>query len=327
MLNLIFLLLIGATSTAQQHELTGLNYYKYQKLSDDYVEAFKFIERFQSPSNCTNHKYSITEFYGGGFASQFQVAGGKWLSVAAGHSYEIPTLIRGPIRQYSEGHECHHKGKDWTCFLLPMSSCQEELLATGIRIDPSPKTAADIHDSMVPPQFAHRGLAWWWGAVQAYMFRLQPPILEYVLNEMQHIGFSFPLEVPVAGLHVRHGDKFVDGFKHQSFEAELLAVHQSPDCRKVENNTCFTMNQIKDIGYKYYEDFSYGVNASTSLHLENKDAQVLHPLAVFVASDDPKVLEAAKELGYLTDSSGVSQQTTTEGTTNTTPHRIMLYVQ
>jgi hypothetical protein len=144
----------------------------------------------------------------------------------------------------------------------------------------------------------------------------------------------------VAGLHVRHGDKASDGFKHQSFEAELRAVHKSPDCVKLihtvdtisnETTTTNTISKtdstIDNTGgaaavvVPMCLTTSGGVNeaarlaaAAATASAENSgDGGKLTSLKMFVASDDAGVLGAAKKMGLLVDSSGVSQQTSTKG--------------
>ena len=295
-----------------------------------FLAGAAFIARFQDPVNCTGHAYSVVEAgFGGGFASQFQVVAVEWLKAAVGHNYSVPVLIRGHLRGYSDGRECSHVAKDWTCLFLPMSACQETLLAHGRRVDWAPGTGKVAVDaSVVPAEFRDRGLAWWWGTVQAYMFRLQPAVERYIHDELAHMNHSFPaLGSPVAGLHVRHGDKASDGFKHQSFEAELRAVRKSPDCVQVVaaaavgNNSSgaaasaagadsSTRGEISNVGNV---EGSGGEVASCMTHAGSSNTTALVPLKVFVASDDANVLVAAKKMGHLADSSGVSQQTSTKG--------------
>lgn len=284
-----------------------------------FLAGSAFIARFQDPNNCTGHEYSVVEAgFGGGFASQFQVVAAEWLKAAAGHNYSLPVLIRGHLRGYSDGKECSHVNKDWTCLFLPMSACQDTLLQHGRRVEWAPGTGKVVLDaSIVPPEFRAKGLAWWWGTVQAYMFRLQPAVERYIHDELAHMNQSFPaLGSPVAGLHVRHGDKASDGFKHQSFEAELRAVRKSPDCVQVvaaaanNNNSSSTDGEISNVGDGGANVcMTHAGGGSTNATATDP----LAPLKVFVASDDANVLVAAKKMGHLADSSGVSQQTSTKG--------------
>ena len=306
-------------------------------MSSDSAAAITFIRAFLEPTNATGHVYSVVEAgYGGGFASQFQVVATEWLKTAAGSNYTVPVLIRGHLKGYTDGKECAHVRQDWTCLFLPMSAHQEVLLQTGRRIEGTMKPAVDI--SVIPKEFRHRGLAWWWGAVQAYMFRLQPTIERYVQAELLHMNTSFPPPgYAVAGLHVRHGDKASDGFKHQSFEAELRAVHKSPDCVKLQpvdallsNDTTSSVtttisktdSTIDNTGgapvvVPMCLTTSGGVNEAARLAADSNpttaDNSKLTALKMFVASDDAGVLGAAKKMGLLVDSSGVSQQTSTKG--------------
>jgi hypothetical protein len=111
----------------------------------------------------------------------------------------------GSIRGYSSGKECDHVNHDWTCYFLPMSNNQKELLARGKREVAGFKA---IDGRVIPSQFAHMGIAWWWGIIQSYMFRLQPNIQELMRQKLELLdnGRGFP-SGRIAGLHVRHGDK------------------------------------------------------------------------------------------------------------------------
>ena len=326
---------VDTSSTSRLHQFRT-------SISRDSANAFSYISAFQDPANCTGHAYTVVDSgFGGGFASQFQVAATEWLNAAAAYNYTLPVLIRGHLRGYSDGKECSHVHKDWTCLFLPMSSCQETLLLTGRRVDgpPSPPPKAHVDTWVVPLEFRHRGLAWWWGVVQAYMFRLQPNVERYISEELAHMNYSFPAPGDaVAGLHVRHGDKASDGFKHQSFEAELRALHKSPDCvsqytpapavMSADNNATLSADAKSAVAMCLTLTHGPGgANASSSPSLalqapaaDNTSspssaaaAAALAPLKIFVASDDASVLGLATRMGLLADSSGVSQQTSTKG--------------
>ena len=106
---------------------------------------------------------------------------------------------------------------------------------------------------------------------------------------------------PLAGVHVRHGDKSSDGFKHHSLEAEIAAVHKSPEC---------IMNEkIKNVDLK-----TCWIQTNSSTHVNDFS---IKPIPVFIASDDPRVLTIAAKAGHLVDEEGVSQQTAHAGMLNT----------
>jgi hypothetical protein len=232
------------------------------------------------------------------------MASADFLRVASYFNYSIPILIKGHIRGYSDGHECDFVHQEWTCFFLPSSTCSQLLIDTGI---PIPWDFKVIDDTAIPRQFNHMGLAWWWGVIQARLFRLQPHVELYIAKEAlaMNEGRGFPHDTAIAGLHVRHGDKSSDGFKDQSFIAEMSAVRKSPECiitvreRNTTNhdNTTFYPPFLKK-EHHVEDDVFCIINGTT--HDE---------LPIFVASDDPNVLVLAKTLGHLVDSSGVSQTT------------------
>ena len=196
-------------------------------------DATNFLDQMQNSKCDDKQEYVVIEIgdfsYGGGFASQFQLAALFWLRTAAHLNYSKPILIRGHIRSYSDGKECESVNHDWTCFFKPLSSCQEKLLVSGTLVSSLMKSP---YDDLVPVGFADMGVAWWWGVVQLYLFRLQPHIEELVLHEASKMseGLGFPFDSLIAGLHVRHGDKSIDGWRLHSFENEMAAVRKSRDC-------------------------------------------------------------------------------------------------
>ena len=212
--------------------------------------AVAFLDRVQTPVNCTGARYAVAKAgHKAGLASQYQLTAIHWLKMLALHDYALPVLIAGRIVGYSEGPECGHTvpPNDWTCYFLPISGCQQELLTNGRQVDVKPerldKLAIDV-GHLIPPAFQARGMAWWWGVVQAYMFRPQALVEVYVQQQARAMGvedalrggFSFggrtdgAPPVPVAGLHIRHGDKGSDGFKLYSLEAHVRAARLSQEC-------------------------------------------------------------------------------------------------
>ena len=270
---------------------TSLVNYQFDRRAT-FPRAMQFLDAMQNPANCTGREFVVVDMgCGGGFAAHFQLAASEWMRTAKAVNYSKPVLIVGHIRGYSDGPECEHVGKDWTCFFQPMSnaSCQKELLKTGKQVG-ARLDGVRLDDSILPPEFSHVGFAWWWGLVQARMFRMQPEIERLVVAEGAKMdqGKGFPpaatLGSPIAGMHVRHGDKSSDGFKHHSFDAEMSAVKKSPEC----------------------------VNASCVR--TSNDSTAAAGMRLFVASDDASVLISARLDGHLVkESVGVSQQTSTAG--------------
>ena len=96
---------------------------------------------------------------------------------------------------------------------------------------------------------------------------------------------------PVAGLHVRHGDKSSDGFRHHSLSSQKAHISKSNECLK-----------------------------------RKAIAVILAPLLaswlilrricrnpVFVASDDPREVKAAERSGFITLHSSLSLNTADRG--------------
>ncbi len=278
----------------------------------DYTNIHAFLDKLLSPKNCTGSKYAEVRMGGnGGFASQFQMAASHWMRAAAITNFNIPVIVAGSITRYSEGPSCKHVNGDYTCYFLPLSECQQVLTRTGVKVEVDYKKMKSYNDALLPPQFSHVGIAYWWGIVQERMFRLQVPVRNYIVTEGSRMnnGLGFPgLSLAslapdwrlnakqknnsplttLVGIHVRHGDKKSDGFVLHGFEETVLEVHKILNC---------AVPQAKADGSCWIKS--------------TKDA--LQRIPVFVASDDGNVLTNALRMGFLAHSHGVSQTTEATG--------------
>lgn len=270
-------------------------------------EALDFLHQMQNDQSCSGKKtYTLIEMNGwGGFASQFQQVVAEWIRAAAHHNYKIPVLLTGHIRGYSDVKYCDHVNHDWTCYFMPLSNCHTQLMKSGIKVGYEFRT---VNESVVPAKFAHMGLAWWWGIVHLYVFRLQPYVESYVKSVAKsmnngEIFYTPRILEPLVGIHVRHGDKASDGFKEHSLKAEMIAVKHSSECHLYNKNS-LSFIKLGDL---------YDINDDNVVCSYTNSSYEFKPLKVFVASDDAAVLDTAKKLGHLVDSAGVSQQTSSVG--------------
>lgn len=211
-------------------------------------EAIAFINNAQQPENCTGLSYLTMDIgIHGGFAAQFQLAAKEWMHLFAAYNYSVPVLIQGRIIGYSNHASCDHVKQEWTCYFQPMSSCEETIRKTGKQISNNKPRRW----SPVPDEFQKHGYAFWWGVVQYRMFQLQPVVAEYIhaLATVMNKGNGFPYGLPLAGLHVRHGDKRTDGFREHSLDEELNFLRHSPDCAVINfAGDCFSTLNISSHG-------------------------------------------------------------------------------
>jgi hypothetical protein len=228
---------------------------------EELIAALHFIDSIQNPHNCS----TITEFIpssmgdGGGFASKFQLGASEFMYRFACGKFQLPVHIHGHLGGYSGGKECAHAKHGWTCFFLPSSRCDTYLntalkhtvdsnkhknnettpakvlktllLPTARQCYKRPHTTEEL----VPPRFQHLGMAFWWGAMQHYLFRLQPHAFRHIhrlasSTGIMHRSRSFSSQSLLIGLHVRHGDKHTDGFHEHSFEEELQLARNTTIC-------------------------------------------------------------------------------------------------
>jgi hypothetical protein len=368
----------------------------------DLEKAFQFIHKIQNPANCTVYNSKVANFgkyyikmsmgINGGFAAQFQYGAAEFMRLLHASNFEYPIVIDGQFRGYSNNEKCKDWNHEWLCYFMEPSSCHHELLKSGTEVSFSTPNIPDEH--IVPEQFKSNGLPFWWGAIQYYLFQMRPFVLDHIHFESSHMsnGKGFPFYMPVAGMHVRHGDKHTDGFQEHSLHEELGYIRKSSECMVMNSRSdCFTylntsdpinslvwltkaakgygmMMKAQDVdqfnsslgwwhpanmqlavetktihgliskihsGGFHHQDHAwqrqidnatdqFSGNRSFHLHhtnlLKNSNAKYVFPVQLFVASDDPSVVSTAERLGFLTDSAGVSQHTSTAGMWNTLTH-------
>ena len=225
------------------------------------------------------------------------------------------------MKGYSTIPACDPYEQDWRCYFKDLSPCQAQLIRDGKKV---PTPVHDHKTSLVPAQFEHLGLAWWWGILQRRMFRLRENVLEVmnvlvtsvcrliipcplfflsfflsmiatkaVLHEGAKFreGLGFPLTPPVGGVHVRHGDKRIDGFAYRTLKSELLALKASP-----ENLASINKTRGYAVTHEHFMDISFDL---------------------YVASDDKNVIAEARNGGFMTSPIGVSQDASDAGVFST----------
>lgn len=299
----------------------------------DYVKINAFFDAMQNPKNCKGIQYiEVGMGGGGGFASQFQMSASVWMRAAAVSSFAAPVLVLGPLSRYSETKECAHTKHDWTCFFLPLSECQAEILKTGTKMKVDIGKIKAYDDNLIPAQFRHVGIAFWWGIIQERMFRLQPVVRKYIVESTLEMtcgseigrerGFpgvnyttlephwqvthdnpyaDMPHHNLLGGMHVRHGDKHVDGFLPHSFEAQLKTLRASSQCLSVQGPV--QMHQLNGTEADW----------AKQCYVRNSRTGSVEMMPIFVASDNANVLAKSSSMGLLVDVAGVSQTTQSTG--------------
>lgn len=296
-------------------------------IAHEFQRALQYIDNIQH--DCSHKKFAYIEIgcekgCGGGFASQFQLAAMKWMRTFSWYKYQIPVIIRGHLKEYSDVTECAQLvNNSWTCYFQPTSLCEDRWLQEA-EIVP---TGMNILDNVVPPEFEHMGVPWWWGVVQHRLFRLQENVKKaiHARGSRMNNGRGFPSEATVIGVHVRHGDKSSDGWTLQSLDEELVMARLSPDCQLPDPNLSQDAGHLNGVrnrvctGSAGTDEKTAKVSESTSKDNLNENSGRSRGVneeadfSVYVASDDPAVLTGARDLGFLVDEFGVSQQTGTEG--------------
>ncbi|RYY82964.1 hypothetical protein EON63_12220 [archaeon] len=239
-------------------------------------------------------------------------------------------LITGQINGYTEGSACSIYHHDWTCLFEPSSECHYDLMWLGREVAYDRNIV--YHDEpMVPDAFKQYGYAYWWGVIQLYLFNFNEDITQEIASRLEQLNFYTHFPYPLAAMHVRHGDKHVDGFHEHSMSSEMLAIQSSPDC-PVQNSQglCFypvlsnVMSAAQDYYYAYLllHSILSGDSAGTSGNTGRvvRKSEINNPLSsasvltttsgtsdplvqqlrVYVASDDARVLQDAKKLGFYT---------------------------
>ncbi|RYG97264.1 hypothetical protein EON65_53135 [archaeon] len=151
------------------------------------TKALKFIANVQEPFNCSG-PYAIVEIgLWGGFAAQFQMAAASFMRTFAALDYKVPVLFMGHINGYSDGKECVWAANQWTCYFHPTSTCHASLLRHPEQVV-SPRSYRDSDVLTVPTEFAAQGLAFWWGAVQTYIFNVRGFVEDFIEQRIQQMN-------------------------------------------------------------------------------------------------------------------------------------------
>lgn len=154
------------------------------------TRALHFLHKVQN-ANCSGPYAVVTMGVWGGFAAQFQLASAEWMRAIAGLEFQVPVLIVGRLMGYSDAAACKHVHHDWTCYFHPSSSCQGQLLATGKRIE----AKYPPNDEAAVPKELGVSFAFWWGAVQLYLFNVKPFVEEHIAHHIASMnrGHGFTL--------------------------------------------------------------------------------------------------------------------------------------
>lgn len=292
-------------------------------------KALEFLDKIQNPPDCTGNYAIVPIRSAGGFASHFQMLAADFMRILHVTNYRVTLLITGQINGYTEGSACSYYRHDWTCLFEPSSECMYDLRWLGKEV-PYDRNIVYHDETMVPDAFKQYGYAYWWGVIQLYLFNFNEDITQEVTRRLQQINFLTHFPYPMAAVHVRHGDKHVDGFNEHSMSSEMLALQASPDC-VVQNaqGLCFypllgnAMSEAQDYYFAYQalqsllnkssttDSNNYRVvrksevnNPPTSVSLlaasSSESDPLVQQLHIYVASDDARVVADAKKLGLYT---------------------------
>jgi hypothetical protein len=238
-------------------------------------KGFKFLDSILNPFNCKKLDalkglpYMIVDIgIPGGFASQFQLAASIWMRTLAETNFSMPILVRGPLVGYSEGKECENFEFSWNCYFQATSRCEKEILKSGQLIKTTNRSLSN--EESIPPAFQMHDFSLWWAIIQSYLFRLQPYIEQYILKTTTYQkmtnGRIFPYGLPIAGIHVRHGDKQVDHWYTFSLQEELnaLSSEENPilDCN-IKGNYSTVMYEEQELKEERKSPVSAAASTST----------------------------------------------------------------
>jgi hypothetical protein len=230
-----------------QHHYKGRNHHQLHipnnTHSQNLFSAIHFLDNIQNPKDCNKYKeYYTVEFIGGGFCSQFQSLAGQFMHALAVGNFQRPVLMTGHIRGYSDTKYCDPYNREWTCYFQYPSSCQQHLLQHGRKLPipsnlkPYAKNPPKVTENLIPNQFKWLGTSFWWGVIQFYLFQPRPFLDNYIHHDSFKSFLSshltiFPWNLPVAGIHIRHGDKKDDNWHLHSLQEAKLLLLQSSDCQ------------------------------------------------------------------------------------------------
>jgi hypothetical protein len=117
--------------------------------------------------------------------------------------------------------------KGWECLFKPTSNCtilRSQLRSRQSREQYKAKwSEVNADNTFIPEQFRAKGLYWWWGVIQSYLFRPSDLMQQHINTVEAQIGWGRHMQAWRArggetstdnrqtlfriGLHIRHGDK------------------------------------------------------------------------------------------------------------------------
>ncbi len=167
-----------------------------------FAQASEFLECVQ---HCAPLVKSVNIGRGGGFGSMFQFAAKEFLDmyiIASNYKRALKIRFKGNFKWYTKNSGCGRKG--FRCFFKT-----ETILSTKEKGDCKKKKAACSSEIPVAKNI------FWWGVVQAYMFRPNKLLLsaaDSLREQSNFVGF------PDIALHIRTGDKKNDPKSRQNIE-------------------------------------------------------------------------------------------------------------
>jgi hypothetical protein len=148
---------------------------------------------------CNRSIAFTTTFYGGGFFSHFQ-SYAKTMMFGLHHmNFSAPLIPQGDILGYSTTKHCDFAQRSFYCYFQDLSPCQANWSSSTVPLSPSVYRYRAFDRAIIPQEFQRHGEAFWWGALQYYVFmHLHGGIVSaYIKNDaLQETPFYVKISLP-----------------------------------------------------------------------------------------------------------------------------------
>lgn len=245
-----------------------------------YVDAMRYLDSQQNPEHGCEATAGVAIAGGGGFGSKFQFAA---LQVVAALASNHTVTFAGDFGGYtgnarctellkSAGEQQQQQVSSFGCFFEAMSAACSAKAKAETHHRWRTRSAPNDVERSTPPEFVAQGSGFWWGTVQAYMFRLNARMRARLADiKRDELSTAGAYDCADIAAHIRLGDKLAD-----------KASRQGADRNR----------EPQEIVRRYAEQISLLVDEFNAACAQGSKCRV--PL-LYVATDSPMAVQYMRE--------------------------------
>ena len=247
-----------------------------------HMDAMRYLNRQQNPEHGCETTAGVAIGRGGGFGSKFQFAALRAVAaLASNHTVTFAGDFAGyttnarctELLKSASGEQQQQQVSSFGCFFEAMSAaCSAEAKAETHHRWQTGRSATNNVKRSTPPEFVAQGPGFWWGTVQAYMFRLNARMRARLADiKRDELSTAGAYDCADIAAHIRLGDKLAD-----------KASRQEADRNR----------EPREIVQRYVEQISLLVDEFNAACAQGSNCRV--PL-LYVATDSPTTAQYMRE--------------------------------